>query len=283
MTMPELDKRLHAFRSDLADTRLRGRVEAERFVEGVPMEVVAPVVSVHRDPGFTAMQATQALFGEKIIAFEDRDGWIWCQLARDGYAGYISKNFISKDLNNPTHRVAVPSAFMYPQPDIKSQPVVRLPMNARLEIIADDEKFSKLSNGKYVFTKHLKSINDFETDFVSVAEMFCDVPYYWGGKTVQGLDCSGLVQTSLEACGIFAPRDTDMQEQQLGQNLLINDLDGLRRGDLVFWKGHVGIMTDQKTLLHANGYHMMTVEEPLAQVVSRIASTDGQVTSIKRF
>ena len=283
MNMPELDKRLHAIRSDLVDARLKGGVDAASFIEGVPMQVMAPVVPVHREPSISARQATQALFGEKINCFEEKDGWIWCQLARDGYVGYISKAGVSKDLTNPTHRVAVPSTFMYPLPDIKSQPAVILSMNARLAIVEGDEKFSKLSNGKYVFTKHIKPLNEVEADFVSVAEMFCDVPYYWGGKTAQGLDCSGLVQISLEACGILSLRDTDMQETQLGQNLLINDLDGLRRGDLVFWKGHVGIMTDQRTLLHANGYHMMTVKEPLNEAIARIARTDGQVTSIKRF
>ncbi len=142
------------------------------------------------------------------------------------------------------------------------------------------KNFRRLSNGKYVFTEHVKPLNKFESDFVNVAEKFLDVPYYWGGKTAQGLDCSGLVQTSLEVCGISSPRDTDMQETQLGQKLMVNDLDGLHRGDLVFWKGHVGIMTDQKTLLHANGYHMMTVKEPLAEAVARIADP---ITSIKRF
>jgi cell wall-associated NlpC family hydrolase len=283
MNMPELDKRLHAIRSDLVDARLKGSVDAASFIEGVPMQVMAPVVPVHREPSISARQATQALFGEKINCFEEKDGWIWCQLERDGYVGYISKAGVSKDLTNPTHRVAVPSTFMYPLPDIKSQPAVILSMNARLAIVEGDEKFSKLSNGKYVFTKHIKPLNEVEADYVSVAEMFCDVPYYWGGKTAQGLDCSGLVQISLEACGILSLRDTDMQETQLGQNLLINDLDGLRRGDLVFWKGHVGIMTDQRTLLHANSYHMMTVKEPLNEAIVRIARTDGQVTSIKRF
>jgi cell wall-associated NlpC family hydrolase len=278
--MPDLDHRLHAYRPDLADIKLRGRLDAKRFVEGVSMEVVVPIATMHREASATAMQTTQALFGERLSAFEIRDDWVWCQLERDGYVGYIAKAAVSSDLTKPTHRVSVPSTFLYPLPDIKSQAATNLPMNAKLQIVASDEKFSRLSNGKYVFTKHVKPLNEFESDFVSVAEKFLDVPYYWGGKTAQGLDCSGLVQSSLEVCGISLPRDTDMQETQLGQNLMINDLDGLRRGDLVFWKGHVGIMADQKTLLHANGYHMMTVKEPLAEAVARIAD---QITSIRRF
>ena len=278
--MPDLDSRLHAWRPDLASVNLRGRINAKRFVEGVSMEVVVPVATIHREASSTAMQTTQALFGEKLLAFEIRDDWVWCQLERDGYVGYIAKAAVSNDLTNPTHRISVPTTFLYPLPDIKSQAPVNLPMNSKLEIATSDEKFSRLSNGKYVFTKHVKPLNEYESDFVSIAEKFLDVPYYWGGKTAQGLDCSGLVQTSLEVCGISSPRDTDMQETQLGQKLMVNDLDGLRRGDLVFWKGHVGIMADQKTLLHANGYHMMTVKEPLAEVVARIADP---VTSIKRF
>ena len=278
--MTDLDNRLHAYRPDLADIKLRGRINAKRFVEGVSMEVVVPVTAMHREASSTAMQTTQALFGERLLAFEIGDDWVWCQLEHDGYVGYIAKATVSNDLTKPTHRVSVPATFLYPLPDIKSQAAINLPMNAKLQIVASDEKFSRLSNGKYVFTKHVKPLNEFESDFVSVAEKFLDVPYYWGGKTARGMDCSGLVQTSLEVCGISSPRDTDMQETQLGQKLMVNDLDGLRRGDLVFWKGHVGIMIDQKMLLHANGHHMMTVKEPLAGAATRIADP---VTSIKRF
>jgi cell wall-associated NlpC family hydrolase len=281
--MADLDPRLHAFRPDLADKKLRGRVDAKKFVEGVVMEVVLPVATLHREASATAVQTTQALFGERLMAFEVAGDWVWGQLERDGYVGYIAKVAVSKEWTNPTHRVSVPATFLYQLPDIKSQPPVSLPMNARLEIVKSGDKFSKLSNGQHVYNKHIRLLTETETDFVGVAEKFLHVPYYWGGKTSQGLDCSGLVQTALEACGIFSPRDTDMQETQLGQSVLINDLDGLCRGDLVFWKGHVGIMADQKILLHANGHHMMTVKEPLSEAIARIAGTYGQVTSIRRF
>jgi cell wall-associated NlpC family hydrolase len=281
--MADLDSRLHAFRPDLADIKLEGRIEAKKFVEGVVMEVVVPIAALRRDAAATSMQTTQALFGEKLMAFEVVGDWVWCQLSRDGYVGYIAKAAVSTDLTSATHRVSVPATFLYPLPDIKSQPSVTLPMNAQLEIVGSDAKFSKLANGHFVFSKHIRPLNETEADFVSVAEKFLDVPYCWGGKTSQGLDCSGLVQTSLEACGVFSPRDTDMQEAQLGQSQKINDLDGLRRGDLVFWKGHVGIMAGQKTLLHANGHHMLTVKEPLSEAMARISGTYGQVTSIRRF
>ncbi len=281
--MPDLDSRLHAFRPDLADANLQGRVSAGRFVQGVAMQVVAPIATVFGEAAATARQTTQALLGERLAAFEITNEWVWCQLERDGYVGYVARANVSADLTNPTHRVAVPLTFSYPRPDIKSQVPALLPMNARLAIVESGDKFLKLSDSRYVFSKHVKPLNEFEPDFVAVAERFVDVPYYWGGKTAQGLDCSGLVQSALEACGIFAPRDTDMQEAQLGRQQMINDLDALRRGDLVFWKGHVGIMTDQKTLLHANGHHMMTVKEPLAEALSRIASVYGQPTSIKRL
>jgi cell wall-associated NlpC family hydrolase len=267
--MNDLDSRLHAMHAkpDMA----------------VKMEIVVPVVTVHREPDIASMQTTQALYGEKLNVFEVRDGWLWCQLERDGYVGYVVASAASATLTTPTHRVAATSTLLYSKPDIKSQPVVILPMNATAEVIADDGRFATLSSGKFIYASHLKPLNSAESDFVAVAEKFLGSPYYWGGKTVHGLDCSGLVQTSLQACGVNALRDTDMQERQLGKNLMINDLDGLQRGDLIFWKGHVGIMADDKTLLHANGHHMMTVKEPLADAVQRIAQTGSQITSIKRF
>jgi cell wall-associated NlpC family hydrolase len=281
--MTKLDTRLHAYRSDLADKTLKGRVEAAQFTKGVKMEVIAPCVALHRKSDASSMQITQALFGEKITAFEVGDEWVWCQLKRDGYVGYIARHAVSQELTSPTHQVAVPLTFMYPQSNIKTQPAIELPMNARLQIIRSDGSFSELSNGKFVFNKHIQLIDSFASDFVGVAERYLHVPYYWGGKSSRGLDCSGLVQVSLEACGIPSPRDADMQEQQLGKSLMINDLDGLRRGDLVFWDGHVGIMADSEMLLHANGFHMMTMKEPLQEAIARIAPLGGPVTSIKRL
>lgn len=281
--MDTLDPRLHAYRPDLADAALAGQVQAERFVAPRLMQVVEPVITLHKAPRFDAMQLTQALFGEKVKLFHEEEGWAWVQLVKDGYVGYVNGNALSPQLVPPTHRIAVTSTFMYPEASLKTLPAIALTLNAQVTVASETGSYSRLSNGLFVFSAHLKRIEDVEQDFVAVAEMFRHVPYYWGGKSVRGLDCSGLVQLSLEACGMPALRDSDMQEQTLGEKLLVNDLDSLKRGDLVFWNGHVGIMTDERTLLHANGHHMMVVAEPLKDAVDRIAAKYGQLTSVRRL
>ncbi|WP_421693966.1 C40 family peptidase [Aestuariivirga sp.] len=280
--MNTLDPRLHAYRADLADAALAGQVAAEEFVAPRLLQVVEPIIAVHKAPRFDAMQITQALLGETVKLFQEEEGWAWVQLLRDGYVGYVNSNALSAAVTVPTHRVAVLSTFMYPEPSLKTQPAIPIPLNAEVEVGGYSGAFSQLSNGRFVFTAHLKPVDAFESDFVAVAELFRHVPYFWGGKSVQGLDCSGLVQLALQATGAPALRDSDMQERTLGTQLMVNDLDGLRRGDLVFWNGHVGIMTEDRTLLHANGHHMMVVAEPLKDAVDRIAARYGQITSIRR-
>jgi cell wall-associated NlpC family hydrolase len=268
-----MDKRLNAFRPDLADLALKGQVEAVRFSQGIKMRVIAPVASVHREPRFDAMQTTQALFGEEATVFDVQEGWAWVQLVRDRYVGYVSRDALTENLEQPTHRVAVASTHLYPGPSIKSQPATVLPMQA---VFAAEERdgFLRLSGSRFVFVPHATPIHIREADPAAIAERFLSVPYYWGGKTFHGLDCSGLMQLSLQACGIEAPRDSDMQEEALGKPVT-----DTQRNDLVFWKGHVGIMWDEATLLHANGHHMMVVKEPFADAVKRI----GKPTSIKRL
>ena len=280
--MTKLDSRLHACRPDLADVRLRGRVEARQFTEGRPMRVVDPILSVRREPRPDAMQVTQALMGEGVQVFDEQEGWAWIQLEADGYVGYVAASGLRADGTTITHKVSVPLTFLYPAPNLKSQPATHLTMNAKLAVDGLEGGFARLHGGGYVFPRHLAPCGEVSADFVAVAELFLHAPYYWGGKSVQGLDCSGLVQLALEACGRQCPRDSDMQESHLGLALPRGGRDGLLRGDLVFWNGHVGIMADSQTLLHANGNHMMVVAEPLHEAVSRIAANYGEITSIRR-
>ncbi len=229
------------------------------------------------------MQTTQALLGEQLLVFEDREGWLWVQLSQDGYVGYVRRDHAQSGASAPTHRISVPLTFSFPEASIKSRPVISLSLNALVTATEFNDKFLQLADGRFLYRAHAHRVDVALEDFVSLAAQFKGVPYLWGGKSFGGLDCSGLVQVSLQACGIACPRDSDMQEAELGTALPVDDLSALRRGDLVFWKGHVGIMQDAQTLLHANGHHLQVVSEPLQEAIARIAATGSQVTAIRRL
>ena len=278
-----LDKRLHAYRNDMADLRLKGKVDAKVLREGGLMQMLAPIATLHRAPADEAPQETQVLMGEVVRVFDVAHGWAWVQLEQDNYVGYLREEFLNAKIHPPSHHVTVPSTLLYTKPDLKTQPVKFLTMNAKVTVTALQDEYVELATGGFVFAEHLAPIAKVKADFVSVAEQFLHTPYLWGGKSSHGIDCSGLVQTALHACGAFCPRDADMQENELGSPLLINNLDGLKRGDLIFWDGHVGIMRDDTTLLHASGHQMMVVYEPLQNVVIRSEQTGNSITKIKRL
>jgi cell wall-associated NlpC family hydrolase len=243
------------------------------------MQVAPPIAKLLRKPSGDAMQETQALLGERVEVSEVRDGWASARLMEDGYAGFMRLIDLSPDIHEPTHRIAVLATHLYPKPDLKSQPALQLTFNSKICATDQVGDYLKLAAGGYVFAAHAAPVSRLEADPVAAAERFLNVPYLWGGKGAAGIDCSGLVQVAMQSAGIAARRDADMQEESLGVALQINDLDGLRRGDLVFWDGHVGIMSDRETLLHANGHHMMVVKEPLRVAIARIATP---VTALKR-
>ena len=279
------DKRLTLARPDLAAASLRGRVEAARYVEPQCDCVIAEVADVRQFPSPSAPLETQALRGEIVHVCEIDEGWAWGQLESDGYVGYLPAALLAPAGPAPTHRVQVLRTFLYPGPSMKLPVERALPLNARVCVSDITGAFARLGDEGFVWADHLAPLDRVEPDFVAVAERFVGVPYLWGGKSPLGLDCSGLVQTSLAAAGMAAPRDTDMQEQALGAPLPVNDdLGGLQRGDLVFWKGHVGIMRDAHVLLHANGHHMLVASEALRGAVERIRSSSfGAITSIRRL
>ncbi len=280
--MSALDKRLNAYRPDLAEAGLKGKVEAANFTEGVLKQIRTPVASLRREPSADAMQVSEALLGEPLRLLDERDGWAWVKLAGDGYVGYVDEAALRGEAIAPTHEVATLSTLVYPKPDLKSQPAHMIPMLAQLTVIGQEKDYLLLASGGYVFAKHVRPVGTGMGHFVDVAERFLFTPYYWGGKTIRGLDCSGLVQLSFNAVGWPAPRDSDMQEHTLGQSLSASERKTLRRGDLIFWQGHVGMMADQESLLHASGDHMMVVIEPLAQAVKRYEAKGKPVTATRR-
>ncbi|MEP6827432.1 MAG: NlpC/P60 family protein [Aestuariivirga sp.] len=241
-------------------------------------QVTRTITSVLRDPVFDSPQTSQALRGELCRVFEERGDYAWVQLRRDGYIGYVESAALSKDVEVPTHWVCVPSTLIFPKPDLKSHPVLFLTMNAEVRVIAIEGNYSALAGGGYIFSDHLARVGQPHADFVAVAEQFLNVPYYWGGKSVHGIDCSGLVQIALQACDVLSPRDSGEQEKELG--ILINDHNNLRSGDLVFWPGHVGIMQSATQVIHANGHFMKVTSEPLADVVAR---SDKPISNIRRL
>ena len=274
-----LDPRINAVRLDLADERLKGRVTSAHFVEGKPARIVWPVCPLLSASRFDARRGSEALFGERVSVFEEREGWAWVQLAADGYVGYLNAEALGPALET-THRVTVPQSFIYPAADIKTRPEIAIPMQAALSVEKIENGFARLATGGFVFAAHLASRTSFAADPAAVAERFLNAPYLWGGKSWQGLDCSGLIQLALAACGLPAPRDSDMQ-QALG--MPIETSAPLQRNDLIFWKGHVGIMLSGETLLHAHGTAMQVTAEPLAAAQARIAEAGSPIIARRRL
>jgi len=241
-------------------------------------EVVAAQASVRHSPCPDASLDTEALKGERVIVHElTVEGWCHCTLEADGYPGWVPAGTLGPPGPPATHRVAVPRTLVFPGPSIKLPPLEALSLGCRLAVIRSEEPFAILPGGGYVPTRHLMRLDEFASDPVAIAEAFLHVPYLWGGRTSFGVDCSGLVQLALNACGLPCPRDSHKQEAALGA-LLCGIVDP-RRGDLLFWKGHVAIARDDHTLIHANAFHMAVAIETIAEAIARI----GAPTSVRRI
>jgi cell wall-associated NlpC family hydrolase len=278
------DPRLTPARPDLAASHLQGKVTAERFVDGEEFEVFDAIVPLRREPSHDAALETQALKGERVTLYDRNiEGWAWGQLQSDGYVGWLPDLALVKPRSTPTHRIAALRTFAFPGPSIKLPPVETLPLGASVEIVRTDATFAITNQRHYLPLSHVTAIGQTESDFVAVAERFAGTPYLWGGKTSLGIDCSGLVQIALAATGVASPRDSDMQENALGTVLPPSQWHDLQRGDLVFWKGHVAIVRDRDSIVHANAHHMATAIEPSRTAVERIKAAGNEITSVRRM
>lgn len=283
MSDDTLDPRVTAARGDIAAIGLRGRVSAERFVEGERRMVIEPQAPLRRAPRPDASLETEALLGEAVTVYEaTEEGWAWAQLDDDGYVGWMPTAALGAPAAAATHRISALRTLAFPGPSIKAPPTRGLPFGARVTIVSNKDAFAVTAPGEHLIARHLAPVTRPESDFVAVAEGFVGAVYLWGGKTVLGIDCSGLVQVALSASGHVCPRDSDMQQNALGTPIDPATRD-LRRGDLVFWKGHVAIVRDPETLLHANAFHMAVALEPLQPALDRIAAREGPPLAIKRL
>lgn len=283
--MPDFDPRVTPARADLAAQSLAGKIAAPKYAEGRVYEVAAPLAPLRHAPRPDAPLDTQALKGERVTIYEwDEEGWAWGQLHADNYVGFLPQSALGPPGAPPTHKVTALRTFAFPGPSIKLPPLEALPFGATLAVTRTEERMAVTATGAYVPLPHLQPIGDNERDFVAVAERFLGVPYLWGGKTALGLDCSGLVQIALTACGVTCPRDSDMQERALGEPAgAASDPASFKRGDLVFWQGHVAIIRDQSNFLHANAFHMAVAIEPIAEAIARVRDAGSAVTSVRRI
>ena len=277
------DPRVTAARGDIAAENLRGRVTAARFVEGETRVVMDAQAPLRLEPSSGAPLATEALMGERVTIYDTNDeGWCWGQLESDGYVGWLPAGALAPPGPQPTHKVCALRTFVFPGPSIKLTPVAAPPFGAVVTIAQMGPPFAVTAAGGFIPIPHVVALAERLADFVAVAERFVGTPYLWGGKTNFGIDCSGLVQVALSACGIRCPRDSDMQERAVGEIVAGGDVSSLRRGDLVFWKGHVAIARNAAEIIHANAFHMSVASEPISDAIVRIRAQGSDITAIKR-
>jgi cell wall-associated NlpC family hydrolase len=278
------DPRLTPARPDLAAKYLEGKVEAARFVVGEEFEISEALAPLRTGPSSDAELATQALKGERVTIYDrNSEGFAWGQLNSDGYVGWLPDRALTKPGAAPTHKVTGLRTFAFPGPSIKLPPVEALVMGTAITVTREVGAFAVTREGWYLPRQHVGSIDRHEADFVAVAERFVGTPYLWGGKSSLGIDCSGLVQVALNAAGTGCPRDSDMQQDGLGRTLNPPESKRLQRGDLMFWNGHVAIVRNGDTIVHANAHHMATVIENTRDAIARIKAAGSEIAAIKRL
>lgn len=277
-----LDPRTNAIRPDLADHRLKDLVDAERYVDFSLAYGLPGRTAILDAPREDATQVSELLYNEAVRVFERGDDYAWVQCAHDDYVGYVDVQALdySDDQRTSTHRLSAAISHIYPSSSLKTRPLMEVYGGTAFNIAPDasrDKGFIEIKSGQWIYEAYLTQEPG---DILTIAKSYLGAPYLWGGRTLRGIDCSGLVQMALMRAGQPCPRDSDMQAEALGE-----PVEGeLRAGDIVFFPGHVGIMADETQLLHANAYHMAVTIDPLEEVIKRVRRDhQNPVTAQKRL
>lgn len=252
--------------------------------EAVAYQVTAGVAAIRETAAPDGRLVTQALHGETLDVFREEGEFGLAQCRRDRYVGWVLMEALSAPVLAPTHKVSALRTYCFSEPDVKSAPRFMLCLGARVAATGRTSgAWAECARAGWVYQRHLAGLDVFGADPAGVAERYLETPYLWGGRESLGLDCSGLVQQAFEACGVLLPRDSDMQAAWAGEPVAGWDQPGaLRRGDLVFWEGHVGLLTAPDILLHANAFDLAVSREPLADAIARIRMVAGDVTAVRR-
>ena len=290
MTLPQinpLDRRLNVYSDTVADRQLQDRISAERYVDGVAVQVCVPVADLSPSSTSTSAIEAQLLLGQSAKRFDQKDGRSWIQADHNRYVGWVDDNCLSSKILLPTHRVVVPRTFIYPGPELKLRPDSQVSMGSLVTVTRTVKErgtnYAILENGQAMIQSHLQTVKEQSQDYVTVAEALLNTPYLWGGDSAFGLDCSGLVQLTMAMTGHSVLRDSDMQAATIGQPISPGpDFADLRRGDLIFWKGHVAIVQGNGDVIHANGHTMTVASEPLRAAIDRIAYLYDQPIGCRR-
>ena len=286
MAVSTRDPRLHAYRADLADKRLRGAVSAPRYIEGRAARVVVGATPVRQSPSPRAECVTFYHYGEELLVFDSRDGYAWCQSQFDGYVGYCAARDIAPGLSRPTHFVQTLGSYLYEAPDLRAVPGDFLPRHGAVTVVEKGlwtrgTEYAQLETGQYLPICCLSTARPCSTDLAAAAGLYLGCPYLWGGRSCRGIDCSGLVQSAFRDLGLAVPRDTDMQQGVIGEAVAIADPGDLRRGDLLYLPGHVLIAGGDGTVIHADGASMTVRRDDLAGLM-RARRLDWPTFTLRR-
>ena len=281
MSQEFLDPREYPYRPDLAASYLKSSVRAEKYVDGELYHVVSSILPIRKMPNQRAERVSELLFGECFIVYEYSASWAWGQSQTDGYVGFVNSEGLSSKSSVASHEVIALKTIVFEEPDIRAPIVQLLYMTAKIEIKKETKTFYQMDMGGWVPTKHLGRIGSKKENLISAAVKYIGAPYLWGGRSSAGLDCSALVQLSMERSGILDPRDTDQQEHCVGKTVF-GGINEAQSGDLLYMKGHVAILLKRNTVLHANAYHMSVAEEPISVFMKRLVDNGMEISSVRR-